>query len=357
MIAALLAAASVLSAGPPANASTSEDLRTGTAVVSARVEQLVAEYARRSAAASRAADALAEAFGRADGAQRGAAAAADRLTTARAARSRRVRELYVDGVGADGALSLLTAATPDDALWRTSVGVTIQARLLRRATDDEVAAAQVSADRAAGSQQADGAAEALSRALGEVRDQQEAAEAALTTARALLQRLDAQARRLAEAQAAARALARAERAATAQRLAPAGHLTALGIPAEFEAAYRQAAVTCPGMEWTLLAAVGQVESGHGRNDGPSSAGAIGPMQFMPATFAAYAVDGDHDGTTDPWDTQDAVFTAARYLCSGGAGTGPDGVHAALLHYNHAEWYVDLVLRAKAAIEAAATTHP
>jgi membrane-bound lytic murein transglycosylase B len=107
------------------------------------------------------------------------------------------------------------------------------------------------------------------------------------------------------------------------------------------------------MSWTLLAGVGQVESGHGRNNGPSSAGAIGPMQFMPATFAAYAVDGDHDGTLDAWDPQDAIFTAAHYLCVSGAdGGSAAGIHAALLAYNHAEWYVDLVLAAQQAIIAA-----
>jgi membrane-bound lytic murein transglycosylase B len=104
------------------------------------------------------------------------------------------------------------------------------------------------------------------------------------------------------------------------------------------------------MDWTLLAAVGQVESGHGRNDGPSSAGAVGPMQFMPATFARYGVDGDHDGVLNAWDPADAIFTAAGYLCVSGAdGGSADGVRAALLAYNHAEWYVELVLAAQQAI--------
>jgi membrane-bound lytic murein transglycosylase B len=76
------------------------------------------------------------------------------------------------------------------------------------------------------------------------------------------------------------------------------------------------------------------------------------MQFMPQTFASYGVDGDHDGRTDPWDPQDAIFTAARYLCVSGVGAGgPDGVHRALLAYNHAEWYVDLVLAAERSIVA------
>jgi membrane-bound lytic murein transglycosylase B len=127
----------------------------------------------------------------------------------------------------------------------------------------------------------------------------------------------------------------------------------MAIPAEFAADYRSAAHTCTGMRWTLLAAIGQVESGHGRNDGPSSAGAIGPMQFMPATFALYAVDGDGDGVTDPWDPEDAIFTAARYLCASGvAAGGAAGVHDALFAYNHAEWYVALVLAVEQAIISA-----
>jgi membrane-bound lytic murein transglycosylase B len=106
------------------------------------------------------------------------------------------------------------------------------------------------------------------------------------------------------------------------------------------------------MDWTLLAAVGQVESGNGRNAGTSSAGAIGPMQFMPATFNAYAVDGNHDGRLDPYSPADAIFTAAHYLCTGGAGS-PAGVRAALFRYNRADWYVELVLAVQAQIQHAA----
>jgi soluble lytic murein transglycosylase-like protein len=141
----------------------------------------------------------------------------------------------------------------------------------------------------------------------------------------------------------------AARAALAEARSGAGPIW---MPAGYRRAYRAAAGTCPGMRWTLLAAVGQVESGHGRNPGPSSAGAIGPMQFMPATFASYGEDGDHDGRTDAWDPEDAIFSAARYLCASGAGGGSDrGVHDALLTYNHAEWYVQLVLDAEAGIIA------
>jgi membrane-bound lytic murein transglycosylase B len=61
------------------------------------------------------------------------------------------------------------------------------------------------------------------------------------------------------------------------------------------------------------------------------------------------VDGDGDGTKDAWDPQDAAFSAARYLCASGAGRGAAGIRQALFTYNHAQWYVDLVLGAQSAI--------
>jgi hypothetical protein len=65
------------------------------------------------------------------------------------------------------------------------------------------------------------------------------------------------------------------------------------VPAAMLALYQEAAATCPGLPWTVLAAIGTVESGNGTSDlpgvrsGANSAGAEGPMQFEPATFAAY----------------------------------------------------------------------
>ncbi len=115
--------------------------------------------------------------------------------------------------------------------------------------------------------------------------------------------------------------------------------------------YRSAAQTCPGLPWQVLSAVGQVESGHGVNVGPSSAGALGPMQFMPATFAAYGVDGNGDGVADIFDPADSIFSAANYLCASGGGEGDDGVRRALFAYNRAQWYVDLVLGIAAQLPA------
>ncbi|MFL6240381.1 MAG: lytic murein transglycosylase [Actinomycetes bacterium] len=117
----------------------------------------------------------------------------------------------------------------------------------------------------------------------------------------------------------------------------------LAMSATFAKLYHDAAATCPGLSWTVLAAIGQVETGHGRNTNMSSAGAEGPMQFLPSTFARYAVDGDHNGTTDILDPADAIYTAAHYLCSNGAGLGGNHLANAIWHYNHAGWYVELVL--------------
>ena len=117
----------------------------------------------------------------------------------------------------------------------------------------------------------------------------------------------------------------------------------LSMSPEYDHLYHQAATTCPGLSWTVLAAIGQVESGHGRNPSTSSAGAQGPMQFLPSTFARYAVDGNHDGQLDIMNPADAVFTAANYLCANGAGQGGSHLANAIWHYNHAGWYVELVL--------------
>lgn len=95
---------------------------------------------------------------------------------------------------------------------------------------------------------------------------------------------------------------------------------ALGdIPQDLLPLYRQAASTCPGLSWTVLAGVGKIESNHNRPAGQvSSAGAQGPMQFLPATWTAYAVDGNADGSADPFDPADAIPAAASYLCAHGA---------------------------------------
>ncbi|GIH28185.1 hypothetical protein Aph01nite_64950 [Acrocarpospora phusangensis] len=117
----------------------------------------------------------------------------------------------------------------------------------------------------------------------------------------------------------------------------------VGRPDSYLELYQRGAGVCPGLSWTVLAAIGQVESSHGRNNGPSSAGALGPMQFMPATWKAYGLDGDGDGVSDIWSAYDAVPSAANYLCANKAGQGGEQLRKAVWHYNHSWSYVDKVL--------------
>jgi hypothetical protein len=105
-----------------------------------------------------------------------------------------------------------------------------------------------------------------------------------------------------------------------------------------------AAQYCPGLSWTVLAAIGQIESGDGQNMGPSSAGALGPMQFMPATWAAWGIDGfGQTGPPNVMNPYDAVPAAARLLCADGAAAGGQSLYNAIFDYNHADWYVREVL--------------
>jgi hypothetical protein len=106
-----------------------------------------------------------------------------------------------------------------------------------------------------------------------------------------------------------------------------------------------AARYCPQMSWTVLAAIGQIESADGQNMGPSSAGALGPMQFMPATWAGWGIRGfGRQGRPDIMNPFDAVPSAARMLCADGASSGTQaGLRQAVFAYNHATWYVNEVL--------------
>ncbi|HVB92939.1 MAG TPA: hypothetical protein VND67_01370, partial [Acidimicrobiales bacterium] len=99
------------------------------------------------------------------------------------------------------------------------------------------------------------------------------------------------------------------------------------IPAQWLTLYQQAAAGCPGLPWAVLAAIGTVETGSGQSDAPgvwsgaNSAGAEGPMQFEPATFAAYATVGPSGASPpSPYDPVDAVYSAVALLCANGAGT-------------------------------------
>ena len=140
------------------------------------------------------------------------------------------------------------------------------------------------------------------------------------------------------------------------------------IPASFLAAYQHAAAAT-GIDWAVLAAIGEVECNHGRSQLPgcnpvgsvNRAGAAGPMQFLATTWrlgatrgtspppgppsagasAGYASDGDGDGIANVWNISDAALAAARLLKANGA---PVDYQTALYAYNHSDEYVARVLR-------------
>jgi Transglycosylase SLT domain len=93
-----------------------------------------------------------------------------------------------------------------------------------------------------------------------------------------------------------------------------------------------------GVDWQVLAAVNYIETKFGRVKSTSTAGAQGPMQFLPSTWAAYGLGGNIR------DDRDAIMGAANYLRSSGATNGPSGLRRALFAYNHSSAYVGAVLR-------------
>ena len=126
----------------------------------------------------------------------------------------------------------------------------------------------------------------------------------------------------------------------------------LSIPPDYLRLYRRAAAHA-GIDWAILAAIGSIETDHGRSplpgvrDGLNRAGCCaGPMQFNltnghPSTWETYATDGDGDGRLNPYSPADAIASAARKLVADGA---PGDYRTALLRYNNDPAYVDAVLR-------------
>jgi hypothetical protein len=134
------------------------------------------------------------------------------------------------------------------------------------------------------------------------------------------------------------------------------------IPLTALLAYRGAAdvmgeakASC-GLSWPLLAAIGRVESDHGRADGArlgedgvstptrGAPGGLGPMRFFPSVWRMVAVDGDGDGVRNPHDIDDAALAVAVYLCAPGEDLrGPAAKRAAVRTYDDARRYVELVL--------------
>jgi len=178
------------------------------------------------------------------------------------------------------------------------------------------------------------------------------------------------------------------RASTAITGTGAAFAAASSIPSVALAAYQRAASVIDQadngcrLDWQLLAAIGQVESGNGTSGGsqlgasgvasPAIYGpvlngrshtariadtdsgtidgdkrfdrAVGPMQILPATWVQIAVDGDGDGRRDPQDINDAALASAVYLCSTGTDLSDAGARrAALLRYNHSASYATEVL--------------
>jgi cell wall-associated NlpC family hydrolase len=121
------------------------------------------------------------------------------------------------------------------------------------------------------------------------------------------------------------------------------------VPPAWTVLYQQAAASCPGLPWSVVAAIGTVETASGTSTAPgvwsgaNSAGAQGPMQFEPATFSAYATVGPGGARPpSPYDGPDAVATAVTMLCADGGGSAAT-LRAAVLDYNHSATYAATVL--------------
>jgi membrane-bound lytic murein transglycosylase B len=171
---------------------------------------------------------------------------------------------------------------------------------------------------------------------------------------------------------------------------------ATGIPERALFAYASAHVAIAGeqpecsVDWATIAAIGSVESNHGRHGGavldesghsqPAIIGraldgdgvakiedtddglfdgdttwdrAVGPMQFIPSTWARWASDANGDDVADPNQIDDAAMATARYLCASGSMTSADAWRTAIYSYNHDSDYVDKIARVANEYAAAA----
>jgi hypothetical protein len=114
------------------------------------------------------------------------------------------------------------------------------------------------------------------------------------------------------------------------------------VPGDLLVTYQQESQNCPGLPWPVVAAIGKQETNHNREPGTSTAGATGPMQFLPATWAQFQADGDGDGVANIEDEEDSIAGAVRLLCASG-GDQPATLQEAILTYNQSPEYVDAVL--------------
>jgi murein DD-endopeptidase MepM/ murein hydrolase activator NlpD len=123
---------------------------------------------------------------------------------------------------------------------------------------------------------------------------------------------------------------------------PGSSCAAAGVPPVLIPIYQRAAAAygLGPQGAAVLAGINEVETAFGTNLNVSSAGAEGWMQFMPSTWETYGVDANGDGVRDPYNPEDAIFAAARYLSAAGM---PTDTYGAIFSYNHADWYVAEVL--------------
>ena len=129
---------------------------------------------------------------------------------------------------------------------------------------------------------------------------------------------------------------------TVDPVAAAAHSLALaGMNTSYAPLYvRVQAAT--GTPWQIIASIHLAETHQsGDTSRNSSAGAVGPFQFMPATWRVYAMDGNGDGVAQITNVEDAAMTAGRYLAAGGAARG--NYDHAIYNYNHSNAYVDHVM--------------
>lgn len=341
MTAAVTLAAGLLAAGPvlltPAHAETTGQANAKVQALLKKVHAIQAEASAAEQRYQRAFSAVADSVSVSITDDQASGQIANRADLAHEAFVARVRGLYESGGQFAADASVLTSGSITELYDRNVLASSV--------VNAQVAGVHVAVAKAQTAQRA--ASQAQQRSHLKIGTERTVAVAAahvntlLARESALLKQASKRLAAVRKAQAALAAEAAAFSTITAASLAG---LQVLPPSAQYLALYESAATTCPGLSWTVLAAIGQVETGHGRNLSTSSAGAMGPMQFEPATFAAYATDGDGDGVANIMDPADAIYSAARYLCANGAGRGPSALNGAILHYNHAGWYLAMVLK-------------
>lgn len=334
-------------AGGRAFGETADEAKESAAAAAAQVAALQDDVDRAAVDYQRSLDAVAGAVTRSVQADRAAMMASEQARLVEVQRVQTVRTLEQSG----GALAVfdtvLAAESPGDlaARWQLSQQV------LDLLSDRSQSAVAASGDIVKWAARTGSSAQRSIATVADVAATYEQLQELLDEQQRVLDELDSRARELAAVERAAERIAAEQAAAAEAALRTASTATAQHVPVDYFDLYRKAAAKCPGMPWTILAAVGQVESGHGSNTSTSPSGAQGPMQFLPSTFVAYAVDGDRDGDADILNPADAIYTAANYLCANGAGAGARGLYTALWHYNHADWYVTLVVQVAGQIAA------